>query len=58
MPNSVVEQNDKEIVVLNFQGELFRYPLPQEDKQGKKTSSTDDPVSNEGGNFPLCTASI
>tara|TARA_B100000686_G_scaffold353184_1_gene457784 strand:+ start:639 stop:1787 length:1149 start_codon:yes stop_codon:yes gene_type:complete len=58
MPNSIVEQNEKEIVVRNFEGKLFRYPLPQEENDVQKNFSKEESASNNGANHPLCSAAL
>ena len=58
MPNSLVEQTDREIVVRNFEGKLFRYPLPQEEKNGNKQTLRKDSQGNNGSHTPLCSAAI
>ena len=37
LPNSVVSFTDKEVIVKNFEGKIYRYPQPTE-KNGRKTS--------------------
>ncbi len=35
LPDTVVEFNDREILVRNFEGKVFRYPQPTEKTQKK-----------------------
>jgi len=37
LPDTVIEQNDREIVVRNFEGKVFRYPQPVEKPTKKST---------------------
>ena len=58
MPNSIVEQNEKEIVVRNFEGKLFRYPLPEEEGRVQKNFSKEESTRNNETNRPLCSAAL
>ena len=52
LPNAVVEQNDHEIVIRNFKGKLFRYPLPSKEKNEEKPTPT---KGKSASTYPLCT---
>lgn len=39
LPNSVIEHNDKEIIIRNFEGKEYRYPQPQPKTNGHKPST-------------------
>jgi len=42
LPDSVVEFNDKEVLLRNYDGKVYRYPQPTSDSSGKITSSEDN----------------
>jgi lysine 2,3-aminomutase len=44
LPNMVVEQNEKELVIKNYEGKVFRYPQPKQ-KTAKKAMAA--PVAEE-----------
>lgn len=46
LPNSVVSFTDKEVVVKNFEGKIYRYPQPAE-SNGRKKSSDCQEVSSD-----------
>jgi len=47
LPDMVLEHNDKEVVIKNYEGKVFRYPQPQEKtpQNGKKPLSTDETIA-------------
>jgi lysine 2,3-aminomutase len=47
LPNSIIEHNDKEIIIRNFEGKVYRYPQPQPKSNGHKPSTN--------GNIPEST---
>lgn len=49
LPDTVVEYNDREIVVKNFEGKIFRYPQPVEKPQKKKVPES--PLVASPGNL-------
>jgi len=46
LPDMVLEHNDKEVVIKNYQGKVYRYPQPQGEspQDGKKSLSVDETV--------------
>ncbi|MEE2987124.1 MAG: lysine 2,3-aminomutase, partial [Nitrospinota bacterium] len=36
LPDTVVEHNDREIVIKNYEGKIYRYPQPSNPSQVKK----------------------
>lgn len=49
LPDTVVEYNDREIVVKNFEGKTFRYPEPSEKPQ--KKTIPESPLISSAGNL-------
>lgn len=47
LPNSVVSFNDKEVIVKNFEGKIYRYPQPTEKNIRKPTSPCQEVASPE-----------
>lgn len=47
LPNSVVSFNDKEVIVKNFEGKIYRYPQPTEKNVRKPTSPCQEVPSPE-----------
>ena len=47
LPNSVIEHNEREVIVKNYEGKVFRYPQPN------KTEKAAAPSSN-GKHAPMC----
>jgi len=56
LPNMVLEHNEKEVVIKNYEGKVFRYPQPQEKSQqnGKKPPIPDATVAAD----TVCQLSI
>ncbi|KMP10394.1 lysine 2,3-aminomutase [Candidatus Nitromaritima sp. SCGC AAA799-C22] len=48
LPDTVIEHNEKEIVIKNYEGKLFRYPLPGRKPARKKVHADEEPVSAVG----------
>ena len=40
LPDTVVEYNDHEIILRNFEGKVFRYPQPTEKSSKKNVSNS------------------
>ena len=49
LPNTVIEHNEKEVIIKNYEGKVFRYPQPT-----TKTAKKEVPVNRE----PVATAEI
>lgn len=49
LPDMVLEHNDKEVVIKNYEGKVYRYPQPQEKnpQNGKKPLSVDETVDQD-----------
>ncbi len=47
LPNTVIEHNEKEVIIKNYEGKVFRYPQPVRKSAKKKVSVTEEPVSTE-----------
>jgi lysine 2,3-aminomutase len=47
LPNMVLEHNEKEVVIKNYEGKVYRYPQPQGNvpKNGKKSLRADETVT-------------
>jgi lysine 2,3-aminomutase len=47
LPNMVLEHNDKEVVIKNYEGKVYRYPQPQGNalQNGKKSLRADETVA-------------
>jgi lysine 2,3-aminomutase len=56
LPNMVLEHNEKEVVIKNYEGKIYRYPQPQEttSKNGKKSSNGAETVAAEN----ICQLSV
>ncbi len=56
LPNMVLEHNDKEVVIKNYEGKIYRYPQPsvKSPKNGKKLPTTDETVSADN----VCQLSV
>jgi lysine 2,3-aminomutase len=56
LPDMVLEHNDKEVVIKNYEGKVYRYPQPQEKtpQNGKKPLSVDETVAEDN----VCQLSI
>ncbi|OGW25053.1 MAG: lysine 2,3-aminomutase, partial [Nitrospinae bacterium RIFCSPLOWO2_12_FULL_47_7] len=52
LPDSIVEFNDREIVVKNFEGKVFRYPQPAGEKKLRKERTQDQPTN--GSPVKIC----
>lgn len=52
LPDSIVEFNDREIVVRNFEGKVFRYPQPVGEKKIRKERTQDQPTN--GSPVKIC----
>ena len=58
LPNSMIEQNDREIVIQNFEGKLFHYPLPLEKSNGKQRANVEPGSNLPPSHSPLCSPTI
>ena len=47
LPNTVIEHNEKEVIIKNYEGKVFRYPQPVRKSAKKKVPVTEEPVSTE-----------
>ena len=47
LPNTVIEHNEKEVIIKNYEGKTFRYPQPTESSSEKNTLSNEAIHSNE-----------
>ncbi len=47
LPNTVIEHNEKEVIIKNYEGKVFRYPQPVRKSAKKKVLVTEEPVSTE-----------
>ena len=47
LPNTVIEHNEKEVIIKNYEGKVFRYPQPVRKSATKKVPVTEEPVSTE-----------
>mgnify|MGYP006090087721 CR=1 FL=1 len=47
LPNSVIEHNDREVIVKNYEGKVFRYPQPNNTEKVPSSSSN-------GKHAPMC----
>ncbi len=47
LPNTVIEHNEKEVTIKNYEGKVFRYPQPVRKSAKKKVPVTEEPVSTE-----------
>ena len=47
LPNTVIEHNEKEVIIKNYEGKVFRYPQPVRKSAIKKVPVTEEPVSTE-----------
>ena len=56
LPDMVLEHNDKEVVIKNYEGKVYRYPQPQEKtpQNGKKPLSVDETVAEDN----VCQLSV
>ncbi len=56
LPDMVLEHNDKEVVIKNYEGKVYRYPQPQEKtaQNGKKPSTADEAVAADN----VCQLSV
>jgi lysine 2,3-aminomutase len=56
LPDMVLEHNEKEVVIKNYQGKVYRYPQPQGEspQDGKKDLSVDETVAADN----VCQLSV
>lgn len=56
LPDMVLEHNDKEVVIKNYEGKVYRYPQPQEKtpQNGEKPLSVDETVAEDN----VCQLSV
>ena len=56
LPDMVLEHNDKEVVLKNYQGKVYRYPQPREEspQEGKTPLSVDETVAADN----VCQLSV
>jgi len=47
LPNTVIEHNEKEVIIKNYEGKVFRYPQPVRKSAKKKVPVIEEPVSTE-----------
>ena len=47
LPNTVIEHNEKEVIIKNYEGKVFRYLQPVRKSAKKKVPVTEEPVSTE-----------
>jgi lysine 2,3-aminomutase len=47
LPNTVIEHNEKEVIIKNYEGKVFRYPQPVRKSAKKKVPVTGEPVCAE-----------
>jgi len=56
LPNMVIEHNEKELVIKNYEGKVFRYPQPAQKLVTKEVSSPDSHETESSAN--ICQLSI
>ena len=44
LPNTVIEHNEKEVIIKNYEGKVFRYPQPTKKAPKKEVSTNEEPV--------------
>ncbi len=54
LPNSVIEHNDKEVVIRNFEGKVYRYPQPSQPVSGPKHGNDTDAAKSTAAPENLC----
>jgi lysine 2,3-aminomutase len=47
LPDTIVEHNEKEIIIKNYEGKVFRYPQPIKKSAKMKVLTTEETVSAE-----------
>ena len=47
LPNTVIEHNEKEVIIKNYEGKVFRYPQPVRKSAKKNVPVIEEPVSTE-----------
>ena len=57
LPNSIIEHNDKEVIVRNFEGKVYRYPQPEVPVKGPKHGKDADAVKNSPESADMCKLS-
>ena len=45
LPNTVIEHNEKEVIIKNYEGKVFRYPQPTGQRAKKQDPATEEPVT-------------
>jgi len=53
LPDSVIEHNDKEVVIKNYEGKIYRYPQPVKAEPSKKKYFGSPPAVSEPGACPV-----
>jgi lysine 2,3-aminomutase len=46
LPNTVIEHNEKEVIIKNYEGKVFRYPQPTKSSSEKNRLSNEEMHSN------------
>jgi lysine 2,3-aminomutase len=52
LPNTIMEHNEKEVIIKNYEGKIFHYPQPTNKSSKNNTLATEEfPIATE--EFPI-----